>query len=68
LQAAFAAWGEREGVRTFIPPPRYCTDNAAMIAAAADRQGRRVAVEPSTLTADPNLPFEFAGSPLPATN
>jgi N6-L-threonylcarbamoyladenine synthase len=68
LQAAIAAWGEREGVRTFIPPPRYCTDNAAMIAAAADRQGRRVAVEPSTLTADPNLPFEFAGSPLPATN
>jgi hypothetical protein len=34
-----------------------------MIAAAADRQGRRVAVDPSTLTADPNLPFE-----LPATN
>ena len=46
-------------MQTFVPPLRYCTDNAAMIAAAADRQGRRVAVDPSTLTADPNLPFEF---------
>ncbi len=39
LQSAFTAWGAREGIRTYVPPPRYCTDNAAMIAAAAYRQG-----------------------------
>ncbi|MBI4510391.1 MAG: tRNA (adenosine(37)-N6)-threonylcarbamoyltransferase complex transferase subunit TsaD [Deltaproteobacteria bacterium] len=26
--------GEEDGFRVFVPPPRYCTDNAAMIAAA----------------------------------
>jgi N6-L-threonylcarbamoyladenine synthase len=59
LQAAFVAWGRREGVKTYVPPPRYCTDNAAMIAAAADRQGDAVRADPATLTADPNLPFEL---------
>ena len=38
LQAAVRAWSERYGVRAFIPPPKYCTDNAAMIAAAAYHQ------------------------------
>ncbi|MGH7715200.1 MAG: tRNA (adenosine(37)-N6)-threonylcarbamoyltransferase complex transferase subunit TsaD, partial [Vulcanimicrobiaceae bacterium] len=57
LQAAFRAWGERNGVATIVPPLRYCTDNAAMIAAAADRQGIAVRADAESLGADPNLPF-----------
>lgn len=57
LQAALREWSERSGVRAFIPPPKYCTDNAAMIAAAADYQNEAVRVDPLMLSADPNLPF-----------
>jgi N6-L-threonylcarbamoyladenine synthase len=57
LQRAFLAAGKRHGIPAFAPTPRYCTDNAAMIAAAADRQGEAARVDPRTLTADPNLPF-----------
>ena len=46
-------------VPVFIPPPKYCTDNAAMIAAAAAHQGEAVRVDPLTLSADPNLKFEL---------
>ncbi|MDB5253788.1 MAG: tRNA threonylcarbamoyladenosine biosynthesis protein Gcp [Flaviaesturariibacter sp.] len=35
LRAALAAWGERNGCRTYIPSFQYCTDNAAMIAITA---------------------------------
>jgi N6-L-threonylcarbamoyladenine synthase len=59
LQAAFRAWAERNGIAAFVPPPKYCTDNAAMIAAAAYYQGDAVRVDPLTLSADPNLPFSF---------
>ncbi len=61
LRRAFAAWGERRGVATVVPALRFCTDNAAMIAAAADRQGDAIAVDPRALAADPNLPFERFG-------
>jgi N6-L-threonylcarbamoyladenine synthase len=57
LQSAFRDWGRRAGIPVAIPPPRYCTDNAAMIAAAADRQGEAVLVDPARLSANPNLPF-----------
>ncbi len=57
LQTAFAAWGERTGVRTAIPHLRFCTDNAAMIAAAADRRGAAALSDALRLGADPNLPF-----------
>jgi N6-L-threonylcarbamoyladenine synthase len=60
LQTALRAWGERRGVETLIPELRFCTDNAAMIAAAADRQGDAVLADSLTLSADPNLPFEPA--------
>lgn len=59
LQRAFRVWGERRGIPVFIPPPEYCTDNAAMIAAAAYHQRDAVQVDPVTLCADPNLPFEL---------
>jgi N6-L-threonylcarbamoyladenine synthase len=60
LQASLRAWSERNGVQAFIPPPKYCTDNAAMIAAAAYYQRDAVRVDPMTLTANPNLPFELS--------
>ncbi|HLI95104.1 MAG TPA: tRNA (adenosine(37)-N6)-threonylcarbamoyltransferase complex transferase subunit TsaD [Candidatus Baltobacteraceae bacterium] len=59
LQASLKDWGARTGVPAFVPPPKYCTDNAAMIAAAAAHQGDAVRVDPLTLSADPNLPFEL---------
>lgn len=59
LQHALSEWSERTGVTAFIPPPTYCTDNAAMIAAAAAYQGDAIRADPLTLTADPNLPFEL---------
>jgi N6-L-threonylcarbamoyladenine synthase len=59
LQRAFGAWGRRTGIRTIVPPAKYCTDNAAMIAAAADQQAEAVRANPLTLTANPNLPFEI---------
>ena len=60
LQARVRDWSERRGVAAFIPPPRYCTDNAAMIAAVAYHQLEFVRVDPLTLSADPNLPFLLA--------
>jgi N6-L-threonylcarbamoyladenine synthase len=57
LQAAFRALAVRRGVPAFVPERRFCTDNAAMIAAAAERRGEIVRVDPLTLVADPNLPF-----------
>jgi N6-L-threonylcarbamoyladenine synthase len=64
LQARVRAWSEKRGVAAFIPPPKYCTDNAAMIAAAAYRQRAIALVDPLTLSADPNLPFELVYSHL----
>ena len=61
LQAALRQWAARSGVPAFIPPPKYCTDNAAMIAAAAFYQNGAVRADPLTLSADPNLPFELQG-------
>jgi N6-L-threonylcarbamoyladenine synthase len=60
LQAAFTNLGKRRRIATFIPELRFCTDNAAMIAAAADRRGAAALVDPRTLVADPNLPFAAA--------
>lgn len=57
LQSALRAWSERRGVPAFIPPPKYCTDNAAMIAAAAYHQRAIARVDALALSANPNLPF-----------
>jgi N6-L-threonylcarbamoyladenine synthase len=62
LQSAFVAWGRRTGIPTHVPLLRYCTDNAAMIAAAADRQGSPLLADVRKLTANPSLPFEMASS------
>ena len=54
LRAAFLAEAATfEGVEVFLPPPRLCTDNAAMIAVAgteAFRRGERATLD---LNADP---------------
>jgi len=57
LAAAFRAVGEAHGLPAYVPEKRFCTDNAAMIAAAADRIGAAARVDPLALTADPSLPF-----------
>lgn len=67
LQRAFAEWGREARMPTRIPSLRYCTDNAAMIAAAADRQRAAVRADPLTLGADPNLPFSLSLPPQAET-
>jgi N6-L-threonylcarbamoyladenine synthase len=62
LRAAFEAWSARTGTPGIVPPLKYCTDNAAMIAAAADRQGAAIRADPQTLAANPNLPFGLEGA------
>ncbi|MBV8749758.1 MAG: tRNA (adenosine(37)-N6)-threonylcarbamoyltransferase complex transferase subunit TsaD, partial [Candidatus Eremiobacteraeota bacterium] len=57
LQSAFLALGKRRTIPTFVPERRFCTDNAAMIAAAAERRATIARVDPRTLVADPNLAF-----------
>jgi N6-L-threonylcarbamoyladenine synthase len=59
LQSALRSWSERARVPLLIPAPQYCTDNAAMIAGAADYQNDAVKVDPLTLSADPHLKFEL---------
>jgi N6-L-threonylcarbamoyladenine synthase len=59
LQSAITKWSDQRGIPAFIPPPKYCTDNAAMIAAAAYHQREVAQVDPLTLSADPNLPFQI---------
>jgi N6-L-threonylcarbamoyladenine synthase len=58
LQAAVRVWSDRHNVPSYIPPPKYCTDNAAMIAAVAYYQRDTALADPLTASADPNLPFE----------
>lgn len=57
LQHAFRAVGGAHGVPALVPQRRYCTDNAAMIAAAADRRGEHARADTLTLGADPNFAF-----------
>jgi N6-L-threonylcarbamoyladenine synthase len=57
LAAQFVRTAGRHDIPAFVPERRFCTDNAAMIAAAAERRGAIGLSDPLTLTADPNLPF-----------
>ena len=55
LRAELRNRGEALGLRVLVPPLAYCTDNAAMIAAAAFYRGERALVAPEKLFADPNF-------------
>jgi tRNA N6-adenosine threonylcarbamoyltransferase len=55
LRAELRARGKAMGLRVLVPPLAYCTDNAAMIAAAAFYRGDRARVAPEELRADPNF-------------
>jgi N6-L-threonylcarbamoyladenine synthase len=55
LRAQLRSRGEAGGLRVLVPPLAYCTDNAAMIAAAAFYRGGAARVPVSALQADPNF-------------
>lgn len=55
LRAELRARGAAQGLRVLVPPMIYCTDNAAMIAAAAFYRGDVARVAPDALRADPNF-------------
>jgi N6-L-threonylcarbamoyladenine synthase len=55
LRARIAALCENEGVAFYVPPPVYCTDNAAMIACAAYYQYLEQGPSPLDIDAYANL-------------
>jgi len=57
LRRGLAAAAAEDGFRLFIPPPKRCTDNAAMIAAAGTRALERGVRAPLDLAVDPGLPL-----------
>jgi N6-L-threonylcarbamoyladenine synthase len=57
LRASLAAAASEDGFALFIPPPKRCTDNAAMIAAAGSQLFARGVRAPLDLAVDPGLPL-----------
>jgi N6-L-threonylcarbamoyladenine synthase len=55
LRAELTRRGHAAGMRVLVPPLEYCTDNAAMIAAAAFYRGEAARVPPEQLMANPNF-------------
>ena len=60
LRAVLRAAGNEDGFRVYVPPPKRCTDNAAMIAAAGYQRLARGERSGPDLSADPNLPLPGA--------
>ncbi|UVI31159.1 tRNA (adenosine(37)-N6)-threonylcarbamoyltransferase complex transferase subunit TsaD [Paenibacillus spongiae] len=58
LRAALAARCEAEGVPLLIPPHSLCTDNAAMIGAAAHLKWKHGEFTPLDMKAEPGLSLE----------
>ena len=57
LRAAMKAECEKRGLSCLYPEPIYCTDNAAMIAAAAYYEYLAGTRDNESLNALPNLPL-----------
>ena len=57
LRAGLAAAAAADGFRLYIPPPKRCTDNASMIAAAGTQLLERGVRAPLDLGVDPGLPL-----------
>jgi N6-L-threonylcarbamoyladenine synthase len=57
LRSALAEAAQADGFGLFIPPPKLCTDNAAMIAAAGSELLRLGRHAPLNLGVDPGLPL-----------
>ncbi len=55
LRSAVETLASSEGLNLYIPSPRFCTDNAAMIAITAYFKHRQGLTSPLTLTAEPAL-------------
>jgi N6-L-threonylcarbamoyladenine synthase len=62
LRRDLRAAGAADGFEVFVPPPRRCTDNAAMIAAAGFHRLARGERADLTLNADPSLPLPAVGT------
>jgi N6-L-threonylcarbamoyladenine synthase len=58
LRTELRARGGAAGLRVLVPPLAYCTDNAAMIAAAAFYRGEAARVKAEELRADPNFAWQ----------
>ena len=56
LREALQTVAERHGVRLLLAEPRYCGDNAAMIAGLASAGGALPCPDPLALDIDPSLP------------
>lgn len=55
LRAALKVMCWEEGVSFYVPPMKFCTDNAAMIGAAGYYQFKYRGASPLNFTVDPNL-------------
>ncbi len=55
LRSELVRRAAKEGISVIMPPLQYCTDNAAMIAAAAFYRGDLALVRPEELRVDPNF-------------